>query len=48
MSYTAIGSGSITLNAMSAEEQKNLQEALLTRYDRLRTADLAQCGDDMA
>ena len=48
MSYTAIGSGSITLNAVSAEEQKNLQEALLTRYDRLRTADLAQCGDDMA
>ena len=48
MSYTAIGSGSITLNAMSAEEQKNLQEALLNRYDRLRTADLAQCGDDMA
>lgn len=30
MSYTAIGSGSITLNAVSAEEQKNLQEALLT------------------
>lgn len=48
MSYTAIGSGSITLNAMSAEEQKNLQEALMNRYDRLRTADLAQCGDDMA
>ena len=48
MSYTAIGSGSITLNAMSAEKQKNLQEALMNRYDRLRTADLAQCGDDMA
>ena len=48
MSYTAIGSGSITLNVVSAEEQKNLQEALMNRYDRLRTADLAQCGDDMA
>ena len=32
MSYEAIGSGSITLNAMSAEEQKNLQEALMNRY----------------
>lgn len=48
MSYTAIGSGSITLNVVSAEEQKNLQETLMNRYDRLRTADLAQCGDDMA
>lgn len=48
MSYEAIGSGSITLNAVSADEQKNLQATLLARYDRLRTADLARCGDAMA
>ena len=32
MSYEAIGSGSISLNTMTAMEQKNLQAALLERY----------------
>lgn len=47
MSYEAIGSGSIILNTMTATEQKNLQAALLERYDKLRMADLAHCGDAM-
>ena len=48
MSYEAIGSGSISLNTMTAMEQKNLQAALLERYEKLRMADVAHCGDAMA
>lgn len=47
MSYEAIGSGSISLNTMTAMEQKNLQAALLERYEKLRMADVAHCGDAM-
>ena len=44
MSYEAIGSGSISLNTMTAMEQKNLQAALLERYEKLRMADaLRRC-----
>ena len=48
MSYTAIGSGSSTLNAMSAEEQKNPQEALKKRYDRTRQAQVAEWREEKA
>ena len=46
MSYEAIGSGSISLNTMTAMEQKNLQAALLERYEKLRRSEERRVGKE--